>query len=90
MGEQQIPGRWGNGGCPGQTTGFTRQREAQRSLPRLRASEEHPAVVRAPDTGWGWLARDKDADKGRQVMEGPKGHTEEHEVRKGGAGLSTL
>ena len=71
-------------------TGFMRQREARRSLPTLRASEEHPAVVRAPGTGWGWLARDKDAGKGRQVMEGPKGHTEEHEVRKGGVGLSTL
>ena len=56
----------------------------------LRASEEHPAVVRAPGTGWGWLERDKDAGKGRQVMEGPKGYTEEHEVRKCGVGLSTL
>lgn len=43
-------------------------------------------MVRAPGTGWGWLARDKAAGKGRQVTEGPKGHTEEHEVRKGGEG----
>lgn len=63
-----------------------RQREARRPLPRLRASEERPAVVRAPGTGWGWLARDKAAGKGRQVTEGPMGHAEEHEVRKGGEG----
>ena len=40
-------------------------------------------MVRAPGMGWGWLARDKTAGKGRQVTKGPMGHAEEHKVRKG-------